>query len=104
MGSEYDIINDHTLCLINEYVRRGEYPGDFLLSCLENKFVAAVTQADDLNRIAIVAIAKYIYNRIPSAAWGSREKVDRWLDKGGSRGDGTDDSALDLIERGKDAF
>lgn len=62
---------------IDEYVQYG-HCGDFLEAVLRNNFVHAVCRADEENLAGIKDIAKYVWNHIPHACWGSPEKVKTW--------------------------
>ena len=68
---------DDTKQAIDDYVQHGEC-GDFLSAALGNRFVDTVCLADDHNLEALPEIAFYIWNHIPSACWGSLEKVNAW--------------------------
>ncbi len=61
--------------------------GGFLRACLANDFVAAACLADKNNAHNLPEIARWIHNKMPADAWGSYERVDRWLagldEKGG---------------------
>ena len=53
--------------------------GSFLTAVMENNLARAIASADLENRRDIVEIVLYVYNNIPSIAWGSPEKVEAWL-------------------------
>jgi len=78
MTSLADIPKDIFDALV-EYMVKRHPVGDFLYAALSNDFMGAICRADDQNIHALHAIAIYIYNEIPSAAWGSKAKVDAWL-------------------------
>jgi len=63
-----------------KYCREGIKPGSFLTAVLENDLMRATAQADKENREAIFEICKFVYNELPSACWGSREKVRNWIE------------------------
>lgn len=73
-------VPEDTLAHITSYVRDGIPPGGFLRAVFENKLSEAVGRADSHNLEALTSIVFYIYNEIPAVAWGSSEKVQRWLD------------------------
>jgi hypothetical protein len=56
-------------------------PGSFLRAVLENNLSEAVSRADHINLGYLSNIVSFCYNDIPSAAWGSPEKVEAWLKK-----------------------
>ena len=73
------MIPQETLNALDRYVNHRIPTGDFLRAALENNFVNAVCYADEENTGALVDIAQHIYNELPSACWGSREAVKKWL-------------------------
>jgi len=76
---DYKQIPQDTLESINLYVAEGIPPGDFLLGVLSNDLREAFGRADSRNTEAMEHIVAYCYNKIPSACWGSRDKVNAWL-------------------------
>ena len=64
---------------IARYVYDGCQPGSFLTACLENNLRDAVANADDDSLAALPCIVGYIYNEIPSAAWGDPGRVAEWM-------------------------
>ena len=79
-------ITDHMLDSIQEYVRIGRPVGDFLTAVIKNDLKEAVGRADDENIRNLPAFVSYFYNEAPSNCWGSQEKLDRWIDIGGTDG------------------
>lgn len=63
------------------YLTRHISPGSFLLSVLRNDFCMAVANADEDNQVCLAGWVKFLYNRVPSQAWGSPENVKEWLAK-----------------------
>ena len=57
----------------------GQRPGDFLEACLKNDLRRAAEHADELNFTRLGTYAAYFYNELPSPAWGSPEKVEKWI-------------------------
>lgn len=53
--------------------------GSFLRAVLENDLKEAVGRADIESQRSLCAIVSFCYNNIPSASWGSPEKVREWL-------------------------
>lgn len=74
-------IPQSTLDGINAYVREGIPTGGFLYAVLTNDLSGAFGRADQENTAAMREIVAYVYNKIPSACWGSPEKVSAWLDR-----------------------
>lgn len=64
---------------LQAYVKDRIPTGDFLRAVLENDLKGAVGRADVQSQRALCAIVSYCYNHIPSACWGSPEKVEEWL-------------------------
>jgi hypothetical protein len=63
------------------YRDEGRPVGDFLRALLSNDLLEAVGRADHLNTWLLPIYVGYLYNEFPSPAWGSREKVDAWLER-----------------------
>jgi hypothetical protein len=84
----YENIPSITRENLDEYVKRGRYPGGFLEAVLTNDLFGAFGRADTGNLEAIPLLVKYIYNRCPHLCWGSKEKMEQWMDHGGALGEG----------------
>lgn len=63
------------------YAATGLRPGGFLEACLKNDLRGAAECADDINFHCLAAYVGYFYNHLPSPAWGSPEKVEKWIDQ-----------------------
>ena len=57
----------------------GRRPADFLLAALKNDLRGAAEQADDINFHLLGVYVSYFYNHLSSPAWGSPEKVEKWI-------------------------
>lgn len=57
----------------------GLRPGDFLLAALKNDLRNAAAYADDENFLLLGTYVAYFYNHLPWPAWGSPEKVEKWI-------------------------
>lgn len=55
-------------------------PGVFLTAVLENDLSRAVAFADPGNVQMIPAVVHWLWNFVPMSAWGSKEKVQAWLE------------------------
>lgn len=66
---------------LERYSKHGIETGGFLRAVLENDLMLAIGKADSYNRENLHAICIYIYNELPHSIWGSREKVERHLEK-----------------------
>lgn len=73
-------IRDEMLKKLDAYAERHEPVGDFLRAVLENDLQMAVGRADTSNLYNLPAYVIYLYNEMPSACWGSPEKVAKWLE------------------------
>ena len=71
---------------LEHYIQYGIPGGGFLSAIFENNLVRAAGAADVWNMPALPAYANYLYNHMPSDAWGSADKVAHWVQKGGLRG------------------
>ncbi len=57
----------------------GLRPGNFLLSALKNDLRSAAEYADEYNFPLLGVYVAYFYNHLLSPAWGSPEKVEKWI-------------------------
>jgi hypothetical protein len=67
---------------LDRYVNERIVPGDFLFAVLSNDLFNAIERARRLDRVSIDVmreIVEYIYNEIPSNAWGDRKTVLEYL-------------------------
>lgn len=64
---------------LDNYVLHNFEPGGFCTAVLENNLMEAFGRADIQNRHDLFEICGYVYNELPSACHGSREKVVAWL-------------------------
>lgn len=64
---------------LRQYRDEGWPVGDFLRALLSNDLLEAVGRADHHNIWLLPIYVGFLYNEMPSPAWGSREKVDAWL-------------------------
>ena len=64
---------------IKRYVLEHQAPGDFLMAVLRNNLREAIERADDENIDHLPAYMALLYNEAPSQCWGSKEKVNNWL-------------------------
>ena len=71
---------------LHAYINYGRPPGGFLQAVLENNLVEAAKRADDINLINLPAYAAYLHNEVPMACWGSEDKIEHWIEKGGYNG------------------
>jgi hypothetical protein len=65
------------------YLMHAIEPGQFLVAVLSNDLKGAVARGDDENQRLLPEYIRFLYNRTPSGASGSPEKVRDWLRSGG---------------------
>ena len=76
---------------MKQYIEVGQPPGAFMRAVLSNDLVGAFMYCDDINRYAMWEYANFLYNELPARShpnspWGSEEKVNAWIDRGGVAG------------------
>ena len=76
-------IPDYMVEAIKRYINQRIRPGSFLTAVICNDLCGAVGQADDWNIRNIPAYVAYFYNEAPSTCWGSRAKMEAWLENEG---------------------
>ena len=62
---------------INDHIR----PGSFLTAIISNDLKEAIFCADDFNLNNLPAYVAYFYNETDSRCWGSKEKMEAWIEK-----------------------
>ena len=72
-------VRDDIIESLQRYIDHGILPGSFLTAVLENNLSNAVANADPVNLANLRNIVGYVYNYLPSVAWGSRETVADYL-------------------------
>jgi hypothetical protein len=77
----YEMLPEHMQDGTRRYIEKGTEPGGFLYAVLCNKLVDAYGKADTTNTYAMPVWASWLWNECPAAAWGSEEKVARWINK-----------------------
>jgi len=78
------MIPTHTQAALNRYVNNHIPPGGFLTAVLTNNLFDAIAHADKENILALKEICQYVYNEIPGACWGSKEKMHKWTTNKGN--------------------
>ena len=53
-------------------------PGDFLTAVLCNDLFGAYGRADEFSKADMDLIVKFVYNNLPRACWGDRERMKVW--------------------------
>ena len=77
---DYSRLPEHMQDGAREYVERGLEPGGFMLAVLCNDLTLAFGRADTINAAAMAEWARWLWNEAPSQCWGSRTKVEAWID------------------------
>lgn len=85
---------------LDRYSAEGVPTGGFLRAVLENNLKEAFARADSINIRAMAEIVAHVYNNLPSASWGTAEKVDAWIAHHGLTGYA---AALKLKREGEEA-
>ena len=75
----YYTIPPHMMEGLLLYIEHGILPGSFLCAVLTNDLKEALANADMHNIKNIPAYVSYLYNEVDSRCWGSREKVQDWV-------------------------
>lgn len=76
----------NTKLAFDEYRDNGIPPSDFIYAVLTNNLKEAFARADADNERDMREIVCYVYNNMPSAAWGDPDKVAAWLLHRGIKG------------------
>lgn len=77
---EYYPIRDDLYGALERYLNHGILPGGFMTAVLENNLRDAIARADHGNGRNLRNIVGYVYNHLPSDAWGSRERVEAYVE------------------------
>ena len=72
-------VKQSMIVALQDYIRHGTPKGGFLSAVLANNLLNAAMRADGDNFETLAHVARWCYNHVPSIAWGSREKYDRWI-------------------------
>ena len=66
---------------IASYLVHGFHPGSFFYHVLANNFLGAIARSHPMNTIdALKRLVNWIENCMPKQAFGSYDKVDKWLE------------------------
>jgi hypothetical protein len=82
----YEMLPEHMQDGMRRYVEQGIPPGGFARSVLENNLAEAFLQADADNLRHMRDWAMFMWNDMPRASWGSKERVDAWITHNGLKG------------------
>lgn len=81
MIPDYGVIPEHCRGGMKRYIEHGILPGSFLQAIICNDLVGAAGKADDINVFCLINYANFLYNHMPSEAWGSKERMLAWEQK-----------------------
>ena len=73
-------IPQYTQEALSNYVLNKLPPGGFLTAVLANDLMGAVARCDAWNHAYMKDICNFVYNRMPSNAWGSYYHVQKYLE------------------------
>lgn len=82
----YEKIPRLVLCSINNYVRKGIRPGDFVKSVICNDLLSCIEYSDPESCLKIKDIMMYMRWNVPSACWGNTNAFQNWMNVGGIDG------------------
>lgn len=78
----YDRIKSATIAAIRAHADLGEdLDNEFVNAVLENDLKGTFAVADDENVLVVREVVMYCYQEIPSACWGSPERVRAWREQ-----------------------
>lgn len=86
LDNTYWQIPEHTYGALKRYVEDGIPTGGFLYAVLTNDLSGTFGKADCENIEKIKEICGFVYNEIPSGAWGNIKKVNKWIKQHGMKG------------------
>lgn len=61
------------------FIEEGIPTGHFLEALLSNDLAQACARADDMNQYLIFQYVRFMWNELPSSAWGSPENYKNWI-------------------------
>ena len=74
-----DLHCDNCRGSLKRYMENQIATGGALRAILENDLFGAMSRLDSAHRDAIHSTVKWIYNQLPVAAYGTKKKVEVWL-------------------------
>jgi hypothetical protein len=79
---DYSGLPEHMQDGFRLYIEHRIPMGSFGTAVLENNLCESFARADHINRERLFDIVQWLYMNAPSPCWGSREKVNAWLEAG----------------------
>jgi len=80
LNEQIEMIPVHMREAVRNYIYHRIEPGDFLYAVLTNDLSEAACRADDINKLYLAKWGQFLIWALPRGAWGSKEKVDAWLE------------------------
>lgn len=77
---DYSILPEHIRAGAKRYIEERIPPGNFLTAVICNDLRESFGRADPTNIARMFDIVYFFYNETPSACWGSKEKMEKWLE------------------------
>jgi hypothetical protein len=68
------------------YIEHGIEPGDFLTAILSNDLFGAFAAVERDGHRRVRDYLQFLYNDAPAGCWGSAERFEAWIKKGGLNG------------------
>jgi hypothetical protein len=68
---------------LRRYIEHGIPPGHFMTAVLSNDLMEALKRADNENINRLPDYGMWLYNCAPTECYGSPQKVEAWIKKGG---------------------
>lgn len=72
-------IQEVVFSALKRYVFHHVKPGGYLTAVLENNLHEAASLGDSTSWDGVRVLVSYIYWQLPGTCWGSREKVNEWV-------------------------
>lgn len=79
----YNLLPEHIRDGVQRYIEEGICPGSFLQAVITNNLKESFKRADEVNITQMFNIVIFFYNEVPYLCWGSQERMDSWIKKGG---------------------
>jgi len=81
--ADWSLIPDYMIGGLRRYIEQGIEPGHFLSALFSNDLRQTFEQADEVNSRAVGDYVMFLYNYAPAPCWGSRQKFEAWIARGG---------------------
>lgn len=64
---------------VRMYIEEGIMSGHFLTALFSNDLVGAYSRADKANEEAMKEWVTFLFNYAPASCWGSKQRVEDWI-------------------------